>query len=176
MSRVFDARKHAEKSKSVREAAPGTAQSPKSGSHLADSLGTTLSPERSQDADNTRPPQQGPIVRSLLRMPRGVLRSLPPSEPGPCQATGSVEPATLILPKDPMYPAVARECSVSGRVEVQFRISPEGKVYDVKSVTGAPILARAAMEAVAARRYEPARLDGAPIDSQATTNFDFRLS
>ena len=176
MSRVFDARKHAEKSKSVREAAPGTAQSPKSGSHLADSLGTTLSPERPPDADGARPAQQGPIVRSLLRMPRGVLRALPPSEPGSSQATDSVEPATLILPKDPMYPEVARECSVSGRVEVQFRISPEGKVYDVKSVTGAPILARAAMEAVAARRYEPARLDGAPIDSQATTNFDFRLS
>ena len=175
MSRVFDARKHAEKSKSVREAAPGTAQSPKSGSHLADGLDTTLSPERSQDADSAKPPQQGPIVRSLLRMPRSVLRSLAPLEPEP-EATGSVVAATLILPKDPMYPAVARECSVSGRVEVQFRISPEGKVYDVKSVTGAPILARAAMEAVAARRYEPARLDGAPIDSQATTNFDFRLS
>jgi TonB family protein len=176
LSRVFDARKHAEKSKSVREAAPGTAQSPKSGSHLADGSGTTLSSERPLDADSARLTQQGPIVRSLLRMPRCVLRSLAPSEPGPCQATGSVEPATLILPKDPMYPAVARECSVSGRVEVQFRISPEGKVYDVKSVMGAPILARAAMEAVAARRYEPARLDGAPIDSQATTNFDFRLS
>ncbi len=115
-------------------------------------------------------------MRSLLRMPRSVVRSLVPSEPGPSQATGSVEPATLILPKDPMYPAVAKECSVSGRVEVQFRISPEGKVYDVKSVTGAPILARAAMEAVAAGRYEPARLDGSPIDSQAKTNFDFRLS
>lgn len=175
MSRVFDARKHAEKSKSVREAAPGTAQSPKSGSHLADGLDTTLSPERSQDADSAKPPQQGPIVRSLLRMPRSVLRSLAPLEPEP-EATGSVVAATLILPKDPMYPAVAKQCSVSGTVEVQFRISPEGKVYDVKSVTGAPILARAAMEAVAARRYEPARLDGAPIDSQATTNFDFRLS
>ena len=86
------------------------------------------------------------------------------------------DPATLILPEDPIYPAVAKECSISGRVEVQFRISPEGNVYDARSVRGVPILARAAVEAVEARRYEPARLNGAPIDSQATTHFDFRLS
>lgn len=64
---------------------------------------------------------------------------------------------------------------ISGRVEVHFRISPEGKVYDVKSVKGSPILARAAVEAVATWHYEPARLNGAPIDSLGSTNFDFKL-
>jgi protein TonB len=129
------------------------------------------------DTGSGRTAQQGPIVRSLLRMPRADhLRSLASSEAGLTRQNSSVEPATLILPEDPMYPAVAKECSISGRVEVHFRISPEGKVYDVKSVRGMPILARAAIEAVEARSYEPARLNGAPIDSQATTNFDFRLS
>jgi TonB family protein len=109
-------------------------------------------------------------------MPRAELRSSAPLETGLIRQTSSVEPATLILPEDPMYPAVAKECSISGRVEVQFRISPDGKVYDVKSVRGVPILARAAIEAVEARRYEAARLSGVPIDSQVTTNFDFRLS
>ena len=42
-------------------------------------------------------------------------------------------------------------------------------MYDVRSVKGSPILARAAIEAVIAWRYEPARLHGAPIDSQAST-------
>ena len=31
-------------------------------------------------------------------------------------------------------------------------------------------------EAMEAWRYEPARLNGMPIDSQSSTNFDFRLS
>ena len=49
---------------------------------------------------------------------------------------------------------------------MHFRISSEGNVYDVKSVKGSPILARAAIEAVEAWCYEPARLNGTPIDSQ----------
>ena len=58
---------------------------------------------------------------------------------------------------------------------MHFRISPEGKVYDVRPVKGSPVLAEAAVEAVQTWCYEPARLNGAAIDSQASTNFDFKL-
>jgi TonB family protein len=115
-------------------------------------------------------------VRSLLRVPRAEPRSAALGSASLTLEGGNIEPATLILPKDPLYPAIAKQSLISGSVEVQFRISPEGKVYDVRSVKGLPVLARAAIEAVEARSYEPARLDGTPIDSQATTNFDFRLS
>jgi TonB family protein len=173
LSRVFDARKHAERSKLAREAVAGVAQSPQSGSPSEDTLVTASLPDGPQETNGTRTAAQGPIVRSLLRMPRAELRPTPISE---AKQSADAEPATLILPEDPIYPAVAKECSISGRVEVQFRISPEGNVYDARSVRGVPILARAAVEAVEARLYEPARLNGAPIDSQATTHFDFRLS
>lgn len=87
-----------------------------------------------------------------------------------------IEPATLIARTDPVYPAIARQSHISGSVEVQFRISPEGRVYDVKSLKGWPILAKAAMEAVATWRYEPARRNGRPVESQVRTNFDFQMS
>jgi TonB family protein len=121
---------------------------------------------------------QAPIVRSLLRAPR--LESLqllaPPRESTVAQQGGDVEPPVLISRKNPVYPALAEEQFISGRVEVHFCISPEGRVYDAKSVQGSPILARAALEAVEAWRYEPARLNGTPVDSQASTNFDFKLN
>jgi TonB family protein len=88
---------------------------------------------------------------------------------------GKGVPPTLVSAKDPIYPASAKELFISGSVQVHFRISPEGKVYDVRSVQGAAVLAEAAMEAVQARCYEPARLNGEPIDSQVCTNFDFKL-
>jgi len=87
-----------------------------------------------------------------------------------------IEPATLIARTDPVYPAIARQSHISGSVEVQFRISSEGRVYDVKSLKGWPILAKAAMDAVATWRYQPARRNGRPVESQVRTNFDFQMS
>jgi TonB family protein len=119
--------------------------------------------------------EQAPIVRSLLRTARSEAASaalVPSNLAGP---GGKVEPAALISRKDPAYPTFANGSPISGRVEVQFRISPEGKVYDAKTVKGPAILARAAIEALEMWRYEPARLYGAPVDSQASTNFDFKF-
>jgi protein TonB len=112
----------------------------------------------------------------LLRVPRLRPPSAGPSASNLAQQGGSVDPPTLILRENPAYPAIAKERLISGSVEVHFRISPEGKVYDVKPVKGSPILAQAAVEAVEAWCYEPARRNGTPIDSQASTNFDFKLT
>jgi TonB family protein len=122
------------------------------------------------------PVAQAPIVRSLLRVPRSDSLSAahPPSDLG--RQGGTIQPATLISRSEPVYPAIAKQNPISGRIEVHFRISPEGKVYDVRSAKGSPILARAAIEAVEAWCYEPARLNGAPVDSEASTNFDFEMN
>jgi TonB family protein len=92
------------------------------------------------------------------------------------EENNGIEPATLIARTDPVYPAIARQSHISGSVEVQFRISPEGRVYDVKSLKGWPILAKAAIDAVATWRYKPARRNGRPVESQARTNFDFQMN
>jgi TonB family protein len=120
--------------------------------------------------------QQEPIVRSLLRSPRLETLPAPPRESDIALPSGTIEPAVLILRRNPVYPAIAERQFISGHVEVHFCISPEGRVYDAKSVKGSPILARAAIEAVEAWRYEPARRNGTPVDSQASTNFDFKLN
>jgi TonB family protein len=121
-------------------------------------------------------PQQAPIVRTLLRVPCAQRFTATPSGSGPRQQSGTIEPATLISRKEPAYPSNSTGTPISGRVEVHFRISPEGRVYDARSENGSPVLAQAAIEAVEAWCYEPARLNGAPIDSEASTNFDFEMS
>lgn len=120
--------------------------------------------------------KQAPLVRSLLRKPRSEQVVDEPETPSAIERGGRIEPATLVLRVDPAYPVGAKQSLISGSVELRFRISPEGRVYDVRTVRGSPILARAAREAVEGWCYEPARLNGAPIDSQASTNFDFELN
>lgn len=121
--------------------------------------------------------RQSPLVRALLRVKRpapqsavAVARNFVP------QQEDRIEPATLISHTVPVYPAIAKQSLIAGSVEVHFRISAEGKVYDVRSVGGSPVLAQAAIEAVEAWCFEPARLNGRPIDSQSSTDFDFRLN
>jgi TonB family protein len=117
--------------------------------------------------------QESAIVRSLLRTPHWEPFSGASRAAGLAQQGSKIEPATLIWRRNPVYPAIAQQSLASESVEVHFRISPEGKVYNAKSVKGSPILAQAAIEAVKVWCYEPARLNGAPIDSQGSTTFDF---
>lgn len=120
--------------------------------------------------------ERAPVVRSLLRTPHSGPISMATQATNPVRSGGAlIEPATLLVRKSPVYPAAAKERAISGTVEVRFRINPEGKVYDVRPVNGSPILAEAAMEAVRGWCYAPARLNGAAIDSQASTNIDFNL-
>ncbi len=130
---------------------------------------------RLEDSKETAAPET-PIVRSLLRTPRSEPTSSPSRIAPAGHEDGRLEPATLISRINPVYPAIARQSLISGPVEVQFHISTQGNVYDVKRVKGWPILAQAAKEAVMEWRYEPARLNGTPIDSLASTNFDFKLN
>jgi protein TonB len=116
------------------------------------------------------------IVRSLLRNPSsGRIPAAADAAPHGQRQRTRIEPARLTFRKEPVYPPGAKQSLVSGNVEVQFRISPQGKVYGARSVKGSQILAQAAIEALAEWRYEPASLNGIPIDSQASTDFNFEL-
>ena len=216
MSLVFDARKHAERSKRARELSeiqrspdtgpplserhdiPPSCESkcpepanreraePRFGVEMGHEQASTPRIARADAAWATSAAikevgsgKQSPIVRSLLRAGRSESLSSAAEQSwapdGSVQHSGQIEPATLISRTSPVYPASAEGRPISGSVQVHFRISPEGKVYNAKFIQGPAILARAAIEAVEAWCYEPARLYGAPVDSHASTIFDFTL-
>lgn len=197
LSIVFDARRSAEQSKRGREGTPEAAPSSGSGAYSPgrhdipqDNKESCLKGNRerkfrgpvrvacsdgswaSDISSNPIEAAQAPLVRSLLRTPRTKpLSSEHPSN----AAADSLEPATLLLRRNPVYPPIAKEHLISGNVEVHFRISSEGTIYDLRPVKGSPVLAAAAIKALQGWRYEPARLKGVPVDSQASTSFDFCL-
>ena len=75
----------------------------------------------------------------------------------------------------PAYPPLARQAHVQGKVILKVRISKSGDVVNLRLVSGHPMLAPAAMEAVKQWKYQPYLLYGDPIeaDTNVTVNSHF---
>jgi TonB family protein len=92
------------------------------------------------------------------------------------QRSGKFDAPQLITRRNPIYPQVAKTAGISGPVELQFTITAEGNVRDVSVVKGNSVLARAAIEALQAWHYQPARLNGIAVEAQSNTVFNFRAN
>ncbi len=77
----------------------------------------------------------------------------------------------------PRFPREARFAGSVGIVVLFVRVSAKGAVTEarIEESTGSGPLDRAALDAVARWRFLPARLDGAPVDSEVFVPVRFRL-
>src|SRR5208282_3392088 len=101
----------------------------------------------------------------------GLLSSASSSLSKPSLATARVSQGVsqglLIKRVQPRYPQAALAVHAQGAVQIEATINKEGSVTNLKVLSGDPILARAALEAVRQWRYKPYYLDGEPIEMQA---------
>jgi protein TonB len=58
---------------------------------------------------------------------------------------------------------------------LQARIGKDGRVHDVKVVSGHPFLATAAVDALRQWQYDPYKLNGQPVDLQTQVTINFNL-
>jgi TonB family protein len=79
----------------------------------------------------------------------------------------------LLQRVEPRYPAEALAAHIAGDVVLKVWVSEKGTVSTVSAVTGDPILARAASEAVRRWRYKPYGPQGrlAPFETDVTLSF-----
>jgi len=79
----------------------------------------------------------------------------------------------LIRKVQPAYPPLARSARIQGAVVLQAVISKQGTIENLLVLTGHPMLAPAAIEAVRQWRYRPYILNGEPVEveTQVTVNF-----
>ena len=80
---------------------------------------------------------------------------------------------TLAFKVQPIYPPEARRLHLEGTVVFDATITEHGQIEDLKLVSGDPILARAATDAVSKWRYTPYLLNGKPISKQTRINIRF---
>jgi general secretion pathway protein A len=118
-------------------------------------------------------------VPDLLQPSGAVPLPAPPSRPQPAASgppninDGALHPATPISRGVPELPAFARQNGLHGTVELKAAIDKQGVVTDVKVVSGNPVLAAAAKQAVLKWRYQPATRNGQPVESELAVRVAF---
>jgi protein TonB len=88
-------------------------------------------------------------------------------------AQSELEPVSVIRRVAPIYPPVARQRMLSGSVVVEAMVDKQGKISDLKLVSGPPIFRDAAFEAVKQWQFKPAKLNGQPIEQPTKIRLDF---
>ena len=82
----------------------------------------------------------------------------------------------LIHRVEPIYPALAKIARVQGPVLLSAVISRQGTIENLQVLSGHPMLARAAMDAVQQWRYRPYVLNGEPVEVETQVTVNFVLS
>jgi periplasmic protein TonB len=77
---------------------------------------------------------------------------------------------------NPDYPVLAREMKVQGSVILQALISRDGAIQDLHVLSGPPILASAAEEAVRQWHFRPHYQDGETVETKAKITVNFTIS
>jgi len=89
---------------------------------------------------------------------------------------GNVQQANLIQKIHPIYPLQAKLDHVQGKVEFRVLIGKDGRVQTVDLISGEPVLADAAKEAVSQWVYKPTLLNGQPVEVLTQVDVNFTLS
>ncbi len=76
----------------------------------------------------------------------------------------------------PNYPTLARQMKVQGSVILQALIGRDGLIQDLHVVSGPPILANAAQEAVKQWHFRPHYQGTDPVEAQAKITVNFTIS
>jgi protein TonB len=119
-------------------------------------------------------------VDSLLGgLGEGATGVAPPPPPPPkisrTKVGGQVQEAKIIARPNPVYPALARQARIQGKVQLHAIIDKEGRVGELQVVSGHPLLVKAALDAVQNWRYQPTVLNGEPVEVDTTIDVNFVL-
>ena len=115
-----------------------------------------------------------PPVVSMDLQPFGARLPEPPQLARPQASSGYQQPQ-LLSRVEPVYSRYARVARLQGTVQISATIGADGVPRSLARVTGNSVLAEMAFEAVRQWRYQPASLNGQPVEAQTSISFSFQL-
>ena len=89
--------------------------------------------------------------------------------------SSGVAAGMLIQKIPPVYPPAAKLARISGTVVLQATISKDGKIRDLRVLSGSEVLRPAAVDAVKDWRYRPFLLNNEPVEVETSINVVFNL-
>jgi len=96
--------------------------------------------------------------------------------PARVRVSTGVATGLLIKKVTPNYPQLAKQARIQGQVVLQAEISKDGTIQNLQLISGHPMLAPAAIEAVRQWRYKPYLLNGEPVAVETQVVVNFSLS
>jgi len=111
----------------------------------------------------------------------GIISSTPVAAPKMAtpqriRVSSGVSSGLLIKRVQPNYPPLARQARISGQVVLHAVISKDGSIENLTLVSGHPMLAPSAIEAVKQWRYKPYLLNGEPVEVDTEIQVNFTLA
>ena len=121
----------------------------------------------------------GIAIENFIAMPAVARLPHPPTvttaPSGPIRVSTGAQMAKLVKKVIPEYPPLAKTARVSGVVHLIGVISKDGTIQNLQLISGHPLLARAAMQAVEQWLYQPTLLNGQPVEVIAPIDVNFTL-
>ena len=118
----------------------------------------------------------GEVQETVQVTAPGQARPQQPAPPQRILVGGNVRPVRLLKQVKASYPETARAEGREGNVMLKAVIGVDGAIVNVQVLPGADAdLAAAAKQAVRQWQYEPALLNGKPVETVTTVEVNFRL-
>ncbi len=136
---------------------------------------------------------RGPgVVGAVPGVPGGILslnnwqlEAKPPPAPAPPQPKdpaprlvevgGKVQAAKLIQKVEPAYPQIARQARISGTVRLEAIVAADGRIRELKVISGHPLLIASAIDAVRQWRYQPTLLNDIAVEVHTHIDVNYTL-
>ncbi len=111
----------------------------------------------------------------------GIISSTPVAVPKVAtpqrvRVSQGVSQGLLVRRIQPNYPPLARQARIQGTVVLRAVISKDGSIENLTLVSGHPMLAPAAIDAVKQWKYKPYLLNGEPVEVDTEVLVNFTLS
>lgn len=137
------------------------------------------SESRKEASEEVQAPDSTVLSAGLQGTPTQIPQSLVSAQPSlpamSLRTSEGVTGGTLTHRVSPTYPSQARLQRVEGPVQLDAEVGEDGNVHEVKVLSGNPILALAAKQAVQQWRYQPFQLNGKPVPIHTRVTIQFKL-
>jgi len=99
-----------------------------------------------------------------------------PSTPQRVRISSGVAVGQLKKKVNPHYPEEAKQAGIEGQVVLRAEIGKDGTIQNLQLISGHPVLAAAAIDAVKKWKYKPYLFQGNPVavETQVVVNFQLR--
>src|ERR1019366_1065197 len=119
-------------------------------------------------------------AKAEQRSANAMVDRPPPSRtdsvtPQRIRVSGEVVERQRLRDVPPVYPELAKQARITGIVRLAVVIDKQGRVSDIKAISGHPLLIPAALEAVKQWEYNPTLLNGQPVEIATEVSVPFVL-